>query len=238
MKVRVPKRMPPYTEDSDIEKLIQAMRNKPTHKKTATRDMLLVRLAVSTGLRRAEIANLEVRDIHLDLDDALLEVRQGKGGKNGQVPLTRQITSELRDFIKGMPPEAKVFGLKASSISSKIAHFAKKAGVNLHCHQFRHRFATMLLERGANIRVVQQLMRHGDLSATEVYLSVKQRGLREAIDLLEVEEPHKYPQMRYLESHPKAGQPRPKSGPGSPFSWEVAEFCQENGITVEEYCKT
>ena len=183
MKVRVPKRLPPYTEDSDIEKLIEAMGNKATHKKTITRDRLLVRLAMNTGLRRAEIANLEIRDIHLD--DALLEVRQGKGGKNGQVPLTREIAAELRDFIKGMSPEAKVFGLKPSSISGKIEHFARKAGVNLHCHQFRHRFATKLIERGANIRAVQQLMRHEDLSATEVYLSVKQRGLREAIDLLE-----------------------------------------------------
>jgi hypothetical protein len=87
--------------------------------------------------------------------------------------------------MKDMSPGAKVFGLKPSSISGKIEHFARKAGVNLHCHQFRHRFATKLIERGANIRAVQQLMRHGDLSATEVYLSVKQRGLREAIDLLE-----------------------------------------------------
>jgi integrase len=65
-KVKVPKNMPPYIENSDIEKLFSAIESKKTHKGCITRDSLLVELALKTGMRRAELANLEPRDIHPD----------------------------------------------------------------------------------------------------------------------------------------------------------------------------
>jgi integrase len=65
-KVKVPKSMPPYTENSDVEKLFSAIQNKKTHKGCVTRDSLLVELALKTGMRRSELANLEPKDIHSD----------------------------------------------------------------------------------------------------------------------------------------------------------------------------
>lgn len=89
-----------------------------------------------------------------------------------------------------MKPEEKVFKLKAACISNKIRQFAKKAGLNgFHTHTMRHKFATDLLERGANIKQVQELLGHENLATTEVYLSVTDQGKRDAINLLDQEKP-------------------------------------------------
>jgi integrase len=63
-KVKVPKTLPPYTEDSDIEKLFAAVEDKKSHKGCIVRDRLLVELALKTGMRRSELGHLEVKDIH------------------------------------------------------------------------------------------------------------------------------------------------------------------------------
>ena len=77
------------------------------------------------------------------------------------------------------------FGLKPRSLGNKFRLWAKEAGVDLHTHSFRHYFATTLVERGANIRVVQELLGHSSLATTQVYLSVTADHLEEAIGLLD-----------------------------------------------------
>lgn len=85
-----------------------------------------------------------------------------------------------------MKPDEKVFKLKALCISNKIRRLAKKAGLgDFHTHTMRHKFATDLLEKGANIKVVQELLVHENLATTQVYLSVTDTGLRQAVDLLD-----------------------------------------------------
>jgi len=181
-RVKVPKNIPHYTEDSDIEKLFGAIENKKTHKGCITRDSLLVELALKTGMRRAELANLEPRDIHSDF----LMVVKGKGGKDRVIPLARSTAQRLQNFIRDMKPDEKVFKLKAPCISNKIRQFAKKAGLgDFHTHTMRHKFATDLLEKGANIRAVQELLGHENLATTQVYLSVTDLGLRQAVQLLD-----------------------------------------------------
>ena len=86
-KVKRPKSLPPYTEDSDIEKLFAAVENKKTHKGCVARDSLLVRLALKTGMRRSELANLERQHVHADF----LIVIGGKGGKDRIIPLAPAI---------------------------------------------------------------------------------------------------------------------------------------------------
>ena len=183
-KVKRPKSLPPYTEDSDIEKLFAAVESKKTHKGCIVRDSLLVRLALKTGMRRSELANLEPKDIHADF----LVVVGGKGGKDRIIPLAPATAQRLQNFIKGMEPGEKVFKLKAACITNKIRQFAKKAGLNgFHAHSMRHKFATDLLEKGANIKVVQELLGHENLATTEVYLSIVDQGLHDAVSLLEKE---------------------------------------------------
>lgn len=181
-KVKVPKTLPPYTEDSEIERLFTAIENKKTHKGCIVRDSLLAAIALKTGMRRSELGSLEVKDIHQDF----LIVRNGKGGKDRVIPLTTAIAERLQNFIKGMKPDEKVFKPKPACISNKIRQFARKAGLDdFHTHTMRHKFATDLLERGANIKQVQELLGHENLATTEVYLSITNKGLREAVSLLD-----------------------------------------------------
>ncbi|MFC2066816.1 tyrosine-type recombinase/integrase [Chloroflexota bacterium] len=185
-KVKIPKTLPSYTEDSEIEKLFNAIENKKTHKSCIVRDNLMVALALKTGMRRSELGNLEVKDIHQDF----LLVRNGKGGKDRVIPLAPVIVQRLQNFIQGKQPNEKVFGLKPACISNKIRQFARKAGLDgFHTHTMRHKFATDLLERGANVKQVQELLGHDNLATTEVYLSITDQGLREAISLLDEDKP-------------------------------------------------
>jgi len=185
-RIKVPKTLPPYTKDSEVERLLSAIGNKRSHKGCIVRDTLIVELAVKTGLRRSELANLEAKDIQPDF----LVVRNGKGGKDRVIPLVVNIAKRLKNFTQGMKPEEKVFKLKAECISNKIRQFAKKAGLTgFHTHTMRHKFATDLLERGANIKQVQELLGHDNLATTEVYLSTTDQGKRDAINRLDEDKP-------------------------------------------------
>jgi len=133
-------------------------------------------------MRRSELANLEPRDIHPDF----LMVMNGKGGKDRVIPLAQSTAQRLQNFVADMKPDEKIFELKAPCISNKIRQFAKKAGLDgFHTHTMRHKFATDLLEKGANIRAVQELLGHENLATTQVYLSVTDLGLRQAVQLLD-----------------------------------------------------
>ena len=181
LKVKVPRPVPPYTKDSDVEKVRQAMLNKQTHKGTIHRDLLLFDLALNSGMRRDELAKLKVRDVH---DDFL--IAHGKGGKDRVIPLPKTIAARLKAFVSGMQPGEKVFKLKDVSIGNKIRNWALKAGVDdFHTHSTRHKYATDLIERGADVRAVQELLGHADLSTTQVYLATTDERLRETVDLLE-----------------------------------------------------
>jgi site-specific recombinase XerD len=90
--------------------------------------------------------------------------------------------------------EETVFKLKPASISNKIRFYRRKAGLHdFHTHTMRHKFATDLLERGADIRSLQELLGHADLSSTQVYLSVKGERLRETVNLLDDDPQKKKP---------------------------------------------
>ena len=82
-------------------------------------------------------------------------------------------------------PNDLVFGLNYRSLGTKIRGWANKAGVDLHTHSFRHYFATSLVDKGANIRAVQELLGHTNLNTTQVYLAVTGKHLVDAINLLE-----------------------------------------------------
>ena len=85
-----------------------------------------------------------------------------------------------------MKPTEKMFKLKAPTITMKIKRFARKAELDgFHAHTMRHKLATNLLECGANLKVVQELLGNENLSTTEVYLSIVNQGTRDAVNLLD-----------------------------------------------------
>ena len=183
VRVKVPHTLPEYTKDSEINALLEAMTNRGSHRSLVKRDLLLVQLGLKTGLRRAELSALEIRDIHLDQE--LIVVRNGKGGKDAVIPLNSGIKAMLANYITpDMKPEQKLFGLKPASISSKLEHFSKKAGVQIHPHTLRHIFGTKLVENGVNAEAVRQLMRHERLETTQRYISLAGKTLQDAVETL------------------------------------------------------
>ena len=95
------------------------------------------------------------------------------------------LAERLTRLVEGKAGDDSVFGLLPRSIGNKFREWSKSAGVDLHTHSFLHYFATTLVEKGANIKVVQELLGHTSLATTQVYLSVKADHLEDAIQLLE-----------------------------------------------------
>jgi integrase/recombinase XerD len=192
IKIRIPRTLPVYVENTDLNKLVDSMRaqNKKSHKATASRDVLLVDVMVHTGLRRAEVAALKVQDI--DFERRLLLVKRGKGMKDRAIPLGANLVQRLTEYTQGKAKEDSLFGLTAASISGKIKHYSDKAGIKVHAHSLRHAFAQNLMEKGVDIRAVQQLLGHEGLATTQSYVTTTDQRLREAVDRLE-EEPQPAP---------------------------------------------
>ena len=192
VRVRVPRSLPPYTEDDDIEKLLAAIGRKQSHKGSIERDRLLVKVAWRTGMRRGELANLQKKDIH----GVFLIVRGGKGDKDRTIPLTPETAAELADYTRDMKPDQRVFGLGGPAIGMKIKKFAERAGLKgFHTHSLRHKYATDLLESGANIRTVQALLGHENLNTTQTYLAITEKSLYDAVVQLD-----KYTKRRTTET--------------------------------------
>jgi len=182
-KIKLPHQLPPYVEDDEINKLIQAIRDKQTHKASISGDVFLVEFAYRSGLRREELANLRVGDVIAE--QRAIIVRHGKGDKDRTVPLPLSIYNKLAAYIENKSSDEKVFGISKVAISNKIRRLAKRAGVEIHAHSLRHAYATRLLEKGANIKVVQQLLGHSRIDTTERYLSLRPEHLRVAVDSLD-----------------------------------------------------
>jgi len=183
LKISVPHNLPEYVREADIEKMLNVISNKRSHKQTILRDTLVIELAYKSGLRRKELANLKVEDF-LPKERYLI-VRHGKGDKDRTVPLPLIIAQKLADFVTDKKPGSSVFVLSPASISDKIHRCAQKAGVKIHAHSLRHGYATRLLEKGANVKAVQELLGHSRLDTTESYLSLLPNHLVQAVDLLD-----------------------------------------------------
>ena len=186
IKIKTPKILPEFVLGEDIDRLIAGIKGKRTHKKSIERDVLLVETGRMTGLRRGELANLTVGDLHLDGADSVLVVRSGKGQKDRAVSLNPFIRERLAKFIQGRAPAESVFGLAPKTISLKITGWARKSGVpHLHTHSLRHYVGTSLFQLGANPRAIQEVLGHSSLDVTMRYAAVTGRDTKQAMQLLE-----------------------------------------------------
>ena len=181
--IKRPHLLPEHVYEKDIQKLKATITNHVTHKGSVFRDLMIIETAIKTGLRRAELANLLVR--HINFGSRSLTVVGGKGSRDRVIPITIKLELDLKKLCLEKEPKDRVFGLAPQSLGLKINDWAKKSEVPIHTHSFRHYFATRLLEKGANIRVVQELLGHSSLNTTQVYLSVTANHLEEAIGLLD-----------------------------------------------------
>lgn len=150
------------------------------------RDRALAELLYGSGLRVGEASALRWADI--DVDRALVQVREGKGGKPRQVPLTPPSVRLLRDLraaTSGGDADPVFLNRDGRALSDRsMRRIVRKLGLgagvgHVHPHAFRHAFATHLLDHGADLRAVQELLGHRSLSTTQRYTHVSVRSLRE-----------------------------------------------------------
>jgi integrase/recombinase XerD len=185
---RRPKALPKTLSPGEAERLIDAARGTEPR---ALRDQALVELLYGAGLRVSEAVGLDRTGV--DLDDRFVRVI-GKGGKERVVPIGRHAAEALRRYIsRGRPyldrrhrPElflnARGGGLTRAGAFLILRRLAERAGLEptrVHPHLLRHSFATHLLEGGADLRSVQEMLGHADLSTTELYTHVTDLRRRE-----------------------------------------------------------
>jgi integrase/recombinase XerD len=156
------------------------------------RDRAMMEVLYSTGMRRMEIARLELSDI--DHDRGVVLIRQGKGSKDRLIPIGARALHWIDLYLANVRPrlawnthEARLFlGLYGESLapawlSTTIAQYVTKADLGKHggCHLFRHTMATLMLEGGADIRFIQAMLGHVELSTTQIYTQVAIRQLKQ-----------------------------------------------------------
>jgi site-specific recombinase XerD len=146
------------------------------------RNRALVELVYSAGLRSAEAVGLDLGDV--DFEQELVHVRRGKGGKDRVVPLGEEaalwVARYLHDARPGLARGAND-ALFLSATGKRLDTSTLRRLVP-HPHRLRHAFATHLLEGGADLRTIQELLGHSSLSTTQIYSHVDARRLRKVYD--------------------------------------------------------
>jgi site-specific recombinase XerD len=178
------KRLPTYHPSQHIDSLLAAAGRRTdtwAHLKKE-RDKLIILTFAYTGLRRAELAALTPCDIVNDY----IHVRSGKGDKDRVIPLAQDLREPLLSYIhtQGINPTATIFQVGPKHIYTIIRNYARAAGFDMSPHALRHYFATALLEKGAPLSAIQQLLGHATIATTAVYLDMVPTHLRSAMSLL------------------------------------------------------
>ena len=145
------------------------------------RNRALVELVYSAGLRSREAVDLDVGDV--DFEQELVRIR-GKGGKERVVPLGEEASHWLARYVREARPALARHGSDALFLSARGRRLDTSTLRRLipHPHRLRHAFATHLLEGGADLRTIQELLGHASLSTTQVYSHVDARRLRRVYD--------------------------------------------------------
>jgi integrase/recombinase XerD len=185
--------LPDFLTIEEIDKLLDVFA--PNSKDPLIiRNRAIIELIYSCGLRVSELVNLQIHD--LKFDDAIIKVT-GKGNKERIVPigakaekiLTKYIGVSRPELLKENASQSKVFVshngriLTRAMIWNIVKSAAQLAGIkkNIYPHTLRHSFASHLLQNGADLRVIQEMLGHADISTTQIYTHVDQNRLRNII---------------------------------------------------------
>ena len=178
-----PMNLPKSIPSGPLAELLDAMSG---DKPLDLRDRALVELLYATGMRVSELANLEVGDV---TDATFLRVT-GKGSKQRMVPLSRQarkaLTAWLDDgrvhVVNSDSGDHLFLGARGGRLDERGIRRVVKRRLGTFPHALRHSFATHMLEGGADLRTVQELLGHVDLATTQLYTSVTRRHLKATYD--------------------------------------------------------
>jgi integrase/recombinase XerD len=173
------RRLPDAPSPAEVERELEALEGEGS---IALRNRALVELVYSAGLRSAEVLGLDLGDV--DFEQELVHVRHGKGGKERVVPLGEEAAHWVARYLRDGRPELARGANDALFLSARGRRLDTSTLRRLvpHPHRLRHAFATHLLEGGADLRTIQELLGHSSLSTTQVYSHVDGRRLRRVYD--------------------------------------------------------
>ena len=178
---KMPKRLPKVLTISEIEKILKT--------DLTTLELAIIELLYSAGVRVSELVELEFNNV--DLNQKIIKVF-GKGSKERIIPINSKCVEILKKYLKTRELQVLKFGKesylflnsKGKKISRQFVYsIIKKQGEKIDKkispHTIRHSFATHLLERGADLRVVQELLGHSSIVTTQLYTHISKKTLRE-----------------------------------------------------------
>ena len=182
-----PSRLPKVLRDEQLHQLIEKPARAGDDEARDARDLAVIELLYGSGLRVSELCSLTQAD--LDLDRPAVRV-WGKGAKQRLVPLSAPAVAALRLWLDqyrialatdDTPPEAVFVNLRGRALSPRDTRriLDRRSTAPTHPHALRHTFATHLLDGGADLRTVQELLGHADIATTQVYTHVSRERLRE-----------------------------------------------------------
>ena len=184
---RAEQHLPETLNEQEVASILQAV---DTGKVLGRRDLAILELFYASGLRLSELCNERLEN--MNLDEGIIRVT-GKGGKTRIVPVGGKAREALGNYIKNERPElvksktsSWIFlSVRGGSLSSErvrevVKQRARNAGIekNVYPHLLRHSFATHLLQNGADLRVIQDMLGHADIATTQIYTHVDQKGLK------------------------------------------------------------
>ncbi len=165
-----------FLEKEELNRLLDAPN---ISKKNGARDKAILEVLYSTGMRVSEICSLKKDSINLDRGEFAI---RGKGGKVRVVFLDNKAKDAIKDYIKDSDIQnEKLFSLTPRSIEYLVEKYARIAGIvkRVSPHTLRHSLATELLQNGADLRSVQEILGHSNISTTQIYTHVTNPRLKE-----------------------------------------------------------
>ena len=186
--LKVEKKLPNVLTASYINRLLDSL---PDSSEKDIRDKAILELMYSSGLRVSEVSNLTINSINKNNSIRVL----GKGSKERVLPMTKRAYVSSKKYIETSRPKFEndksknylFLGVRGGQLSDREIRRIVKFRTGTFPHSIRHTFATHLLEGGADLRIVQELLGHNDPSTTQIYTHVSKKQL----------------QKKYKQSHPR-----------------------------------
>jgi len=174
-----PRRLPDAPKVGEVEDIVASFEGDEA---LALRNRALVELVYSAGLRSAEAVSLDLGDV--DFEQERVHVREGKGGKDRVIPLGEEAAHLVARYLHEARPQLARGAENALFLSARGRRLDTSTLRRLvpHPHRLRHAFATHLLEGGADMRTIQELLGHASLSTTQMYSHVDAKRLRRVYD--------------------------------------------------------
>lgn len=196
------------------------------------RDRAIMETLYSTGIRRAEAINLTLYDV--DLDRRTVSVRQGKGRKDRFVPIGERAAAWVEKYVRDVRPQLAIepdsgalfltymgLAFAPDCLSKLVSEYVEASGIGKKgaCHLFRHAMATLMLENGADVRFIQEMLGHASLESTQIYTHVSITKLREIHAAT-----HPAAKLHAGEAPPESEAPRGDAARAPEASFEEALF--------------